>query len=83
MPVTSVRKLVVCGVGLIGGSFAMAQKAAGVAAVVGIGRSRATLDQALGRGVIDRIAEDWSDALAGADLVLLAMPVGQMEDVMR
>ena len=77
-------KLLVCGVGLIGGSFALAQKAAGgVGEVVGIGRSRATLDQAIRLGVIDRAADDWDDALADADLILLAMPVGQMEAVLR
>ncbi len=78
------RKLLICGVGLIGGSFALAQKAAGgVGEVVGIGRSRATLDHAIGLGVIDRAADDWDDALADADLILLAMPVGQMEAVLR
>ncbi len=77
------HKLLVCGVGLIGGSFALALKAAGdIEEVVGIGRSRATLDEAVRLGVIDRRAEDWNDALADADLVLLAMPVGQMEAVM-
>jgi prephenate dehydrogenase len=76
-------KVVVCGVGLIGGSFALALKAAGsVGQVVGVGRSRQSLEAALGRGVIDAVAGDWSDALAGADLVLLGMPVGQMPAVM-
>lgn len=80
------RKVVVCGVGLIGGSFALAVKAAatGVACqIVGMGRSQASLDEALRRGVIDRSGGDWGEALAGADLVLLAVPVGQMEPVMR
>lgn len=73
-------KIVVCGVGLIGGSFAMALRQAGaVAHIVGVGRSQATLQQALARGVIDAIASDWQDAMAAADLVLLATPVGQME----
>ena len=48
-----------------------------------MGRSQATLDEALRRGVIDRHCSDWSEALSDADLVLLAMPVGQMEIVMR
>ncbi|HUW37189.1 MAG TPA: prephenate dehydrogenase/arogenate dehydrogenase family protein [Rhodocyclaceae bacterium] len=80
---TELRKIVICGVGLIGGSFGLAQKSAGVAEVVGIGRSRASLEEAVRRGAIDRPAEDWAGALDGADLVLLATPVGQMEAVMR
>ena len=76
-------KIVVCGVGLIGGSFALALKSAGaVREVIGIGRSRESLETALGLGVIDAIATDWGDALDGADLVLLGMPVGQMPVVM-
>ena len=76
--------MVICGVGLIGGSFARALKSAtAVDEVVGIGRSRATLDEARTRGIIDRSTADWEEALTGADLVLLAMPVGQMEDVMH
>jgi prephenate dehydrogenase len=76
-------KIVVCGVGLIGGSFALALKAAGsVREIVGLGRSRAPLEEALALGVIDGIATDWADALHGADLVLLGMPVGQMPAVM-
>jgi prephenate dehydrogenase len=76
-------KIVVCGVGLIGGSFALALKAAGsVGQIVGVGRSRESLEAALGLGAIDAIAKDWGDALDGADLVLLGMPVGQMATVM-
>jgi len=76
-------KVVICGVGLIGGSFALALKDKGIVGeVVGLGRSRGTLEVALASGVIDRIGVDWSDALTGADLVLLAIPVGQMEAAM-
>ncbi|HEY6895674.1 MAG TPA: prephenate dehydrogenase/arogenate dehydrogenase family protein [Rhodocyclaceae bacterium] len=78
-----IGKLVVCGVGLIGGSFALGLKAAGaVGQVVGLGRNPATLQQALELGILDAVASDWADALQGADLVLLGMPVGQMPDVM-
>lgn len=81
-------KLVVCGVGLIGGSFALAIKSAlsgrhDCPHVVGMGRSRATLEEALQSGVIDEIGRDWKSALEGADLVLLAVPVGQMAAVMQ
>jgi len=79
-----IRKLVVCGVGLIGGSFALALRKAGVVKrVVGIGRTQASLARALELGVIDEAAVSWSEALDGADFVLLAPPVGQMEDVMQ
>lgn len=76
-------KVVICGVGLIGGSFALALKAAGaVTEVVGMGRTQAALAQALACGAIDTIAHDWAEALAGADLVFLAMPVGQVASVL-
>jgi prephenate dehydrogenase len=77
------NKVVVCGVGLIGGSFALALKAASAAKeIVGLGRTQAPLEEAQALGVIDRIATDWAEALRGADLVLLGMPVGQMASVM-
>lgn len=77
-------RIVICGVGLIGGSFALALKKAGlVQTVVGVGRSAATLEEARSLGLIDEIATDWAVALKGADLLLLAMPVGKMDSVMK
>ena len=74
-------KLVVVGVGLIGGSFALALKSRGVVGeVVGVGRSRGNLDEALAAGVIDRaVPRDgpWVRELGDADIVLLATPVGE------
>ena len=79
-----IGKLAVYGVGLIGGSFALALKQAGaVRQVIGVGRSRSNLAAALAAGAIDAAAADDREALADADLVLLAMPVGQMAPVMR
>lgn len=78
------NKLVIFGVGLIGGSFALALKRAGaVRHVVGFGRSKANLRFALKRGVIDEIGTSLSRALHDADVVLLAMPVGRMQPVMK
>lgn len=78
-----IEKLVVCGVGLIGGSFAMALREAGaVRRVVGVGRSAASLQAAVDRGVLDEACFDWAGALDGADLVMLAAPVGQMDSIM-
>lgn len=76
-------KVVVFGVGLIGGSFALALKAAGqVEEVVGFGRSLGTLKQALDLGIIDRIGANPGQEVADADLVLIATPVGQMPEIM-
>ena len=72
----------IVGVGLIGGSFALALKAAGLCAhVVGIGRGAANLEAALRLGVIDSIATDPAQA-AGCDLVMVATPVAQFERVL-
>lgn len=77
-----VKKLAVVGVGLIGGSFALALKQAGaVGEVIGVGRNPAGLDVARQCGLIDRAA-DWAEA-GQADCVLLAMPVGETEAVLR
>lgn len=76
-------KVVVFGVGLIGGSFALALKAAGqVEEVVGFGRSLSTLTQALDLGIIDRIGINPGQETVDADLVLIATPVGQMPEIM-
>jgi prephenate dehydrogenase len=76
------RKLVIVGVGLIGGSFALALKESGaVLRVVGVGRSRSNLDAALKHGIVDKayaIEEPWTAELADADLVVLATPVSEM-----
>ncbi len=78
------NKLVIFGVGLIGGSFALALKRAGLAKrIVGVGRSEANLQKALRLGVIDETADDMAQAVRSADVILLALPVGQMRRVMR
>ena len=76
-------KVVIFGVGLIGGSFALGLKAAEqVEEVVGFGRSLATLTQALDLGIIDRVGANAGQEVADADLVLIATPVGQMSEIM-
>lgn len=77
------RKVVIFGVGLIGGSFALALKAAGqVEEVVGFGRSLGSLKQAVDLGVIDRMGVNAGQEVSDADLVLLATPVAQMPEIM-
>jgi prephenate dehydrogenase len=75
---TAFDRVAVIGVGLIGGSFALALKAAGLArSVIGAGRSRENLELALRRGVIDAVAQGPAEAASRSDLVLLATPVAQ------
>jgi prephenate dehydrogenase len=78
------ERVAILGVGLIGGSFALALKQAQACAhVVGAGRNAANLKLALERGVIDSIAADAVAAAHGADLVLLAAPVAQFPKLFR
>lgn len=75
-------KLAVIGVGLIGGSFAMAlRKAGAVSRVVGVGRSARNLELARERGIIDAIERDAAAAARDADLVLVAAPVAQFASI--
>jgi prephenate dehydrogenase len=70
-------RLSIVGVGLIGGSFALAARAAGlVGDIVGFGRSAANLQLAKERGIIDRIAPSLAEAADGADVIMLATPPG-------
>jgi prephenate dehydrogenase len=76
-----IRCLAVIGVGLIGGSLARALRAAGqVGEVVGCGRGKANLERAVELGVIDRYTHDVGEAVAGADMVFVAVPLGAMRD---
>lgn len=71
-------KVVIFGVGLIGGSFARALKSAGAAgSIVGVGRSPEAMARALELGIVDEVAASPAEAMAGADLVLIAAPVAQ------
>ncbi|MDA1107222.1 MAG: prephenate dehydrogenase/arogenate dehydrogenase family protein [Proteobacteria bacterium] len=79
-----INKLAIIGVGLIGGSLARALKHAGVCReIVGCGRDVAHLQKAVALGVIDRYEADLRAAVQGADMVVLAMPVGATEMVLR
>jgi len=79
--VVKIDRLAIIGVGLIGGSFALAIKQAGaVREVLGVGRSAANLALAQQHGLIGR-AVDFAEA-GQADCILLAMPVGETAAVL-
>ncbi len=83
MDTLKINKVVIFGIGLIGGSFSLAlRKANAVTGVVGFGRSAANMQQALQLGIIDRIGQDIAAEVSDADLILLATPVGQMAELL-
>ncbi|MGD9954388.1 MAG: prephenate dehydrogenase [Burkholderiales bacterium] len=78
------KTVAVVGVGLIGGSFALAMRRAGaVAKVVGFDRDAQALERAAALGVIDTAAQSVSEAAAGADLVFVAVPVRAIGPVLH
>ncbi len=78
------KSVAVIGVGLIGGSFALALRRAGVAtSIAGYDRDASSLQRAIELGVIDRAAESASDAARGADLVMVAVPVRSIGPVLH
>ena len=78
------NQLGVIGCGLMGGSFALALKRAGlVKRVVGYSKSPSTTEKARRLGVIDTAAESALLAVSGSDLVLLAVPVAATEATLK
>jgi prephenate dehydrogenase len=78
------NQLGLIGCGLMGGSFALALKRAGlVKRVVGYSKSPFTTDKAKRLGVIDAAVESALQAVAGSDIVLIAVPVGATENIFR
>jgi prephenate dehydrogenase len=79
-----VDRLAIIGVGLIGASFALALKQAeAVNTVIGCGRSRENLQDALGMGALDDATTNPVEAVKDADVVLLAVPVRAMAFLAR
>jgi prephenate dehydrogenase len=78
------NKIVIFGVGLIGGSVALAlKKLANPPQIIGVGRSEQSLQEALSLGLIDQAVTDIASALESADLVLIAAPVAQTPAILR
>ena len=78
------NQLGVIGCGLMGGSFALALRRAGlVKRVIGYSKSPSTTEKARQMGVIDQPAESALLAVSGSDLVLIAVPVAASEATCR
>lgn len=75
-------RVALIGLGLIAGSMALAMREQGLAGeIVGHARSAETRAVALEIGLVDRVCETAAEAVEGADLVVLAVPVGAMAAV--
>ena len=78
------QQLGLIGCGMMGGSFALALRRAGlVKRIVGYSKSPSTTELARRMGVIDDVAESALQAVSGADIVLLAVPVSATEATFR
>jgi prephenate dehydrogenase len=78
-----INRLVIFGVGLIGGSLAMAlRKANYCQTIVGCSRREEHLQQAKDLGVIDCFTTDPVAAVAGADVIFLATPLSAMQAIL-
>jgi len=78
------KQVLIVGVGLIGGSFALAAKRAGIADRIDGWDFKDALEAALARGMIDGVEQGFESGNAiDADLVYLAAPVGAILDFLR
>lgn len=76
MTTTTIDRLAIIGVGLIGGSLARALREVGaVRSIIGIGRSSANLEDALSLGICDEITQDVIEGVKGAEMVFISVPV--------
>ncbi|MFK7769550.1 MAG: prephenate dehydrogenase [Mariniblastus sp.] len=78
-----IKQLTIFGVGLIGGSLALAlRKSKYCEHIIGCSRNKEHLEKAVELGVIDSYSLDPVEAVSGSDMVLLAVPMGAMETVL-
>ena len=78
------KKVCIIGIGLIGGSLAKAiNKTHQSEIVFGFGRDKSRLEKAQKSNVIDQYSTDIGEALDGANMVIIATPVGSYESILR
>ncbi|MFQ5455426.1 MAG: prephenate dehydrogenase [Nitrospirota bacterium] len=79
---TTYNRMVIIGVGLIGGSLGIVCREKGIVKeIVGIGRGKDNLIKARELGIINRYTDDIREAVSEADIVVLATPIGAMEEI--
>ena len=78
-----INKITIIGVGLIGGSLARSLKERNLANVVfGYGRDQARLEDAQKLNIIDRFSTSIEEAIVGAEIIVIATPVGTFQSIL-
>jgi prephenate dehydrogenase len=78
------KNIAIIGVGLIGGSFALAIRKRGFKGkITGMGRNEKNLRKARKLGIIDSYTTEFAEGVKDADLIMLAVPVGQCETILK
>jgi len=79
-----VNKILIFGVGLIGGSLALnAKNTAFASHIVGVGRNQDNLDDAIKLKLIDRISDDLEKDIADSHIIVIATPVAQFPSILK
>jgi len=80
----SINRVAIIGLGLLGGSIGLAVRGRGLAiATTGWDHDASVRERAAARSLVDQVCDTAADAVAGADLVILCVPVGAMGDAAR
>lgn len=78
------KKITIIGIGLIGSSFALALKKQGFnGKITGVGRNEENLIKAKDMGIVDDYSTSHAEGVRDADLIVLASPVGQFEEIVK
>ncbi|MEY2928778.1 MAG: hypothetical protein RL191_55 [Pseudomonadota bacterium] len=78
------NKILIFGVGLIGGSIALSAKKSGFASdIVGVGRNQDNLNDAIKLKLIDRTSQDLKKDISEAHIIIIATPVAQFPVILK
>lgn len=78
------KEVVIIGVGLIGGSFALSLRKTGFQGrITGVGRSKENLLKAKELGIVDRYFTVPAEGVKGGDLIFLSTPIGQFPGIIK
>ncbi len=78
------NKILIFGVGLIGGSIALSLKKTGLtSSIIGVGRNQDNLNDAIKLKIIDHTSQDLDKNIAEANIIIIATPVAQIPSILK